>query len=107
MKQPIYYPYHRFWSAESRDWKYGRSNCFNCTERPGYPFCSWAPDFDILSASRTMETVRYMPVGFHVCVVDPGVGTARKPIILQVKRGDYFIGPDNGIFLSAAHILGG
>jgi len=65
------------------------------------------PDFDVLYAARTMETLRDVPVGFHVCVVDPGVGTARKPIILQVGRGDYLVGPDNGVFLPAARFLGG
>ncbi len=63
--------------------------------------------FDIFSAARTMETVRYMPLGFHVCVVDPGVGTGRKAIIVKVKRGDFFIGPDNGCLMTAPRLLGG
>lgn len=33
----------------------------------------------------------------HVAVVDPGVGTDRRPIALEVD-GQYFVGPDNGIF---------
>ncbi len=65
------------------------------------------PSFDIRSGARTMEVIRYMPVGFHVCVVDPGVGTSRKPIIIQVGRGDYLIGPDNGVLLPAVRVLGG
>lgn len=65
------------------------------------------PDFDIRSAARTMESVVYMPIGIHVCVVDPGVGTKRKTIIVRTKRGDYFVGPDNGVFPSAVDILGG
>jgi len=65
------------------------------------------PDFNITLAARTMETVSYLPVGYHVCVVDPGVGTHRKGIIVKTKRGDYFIGPDNGVFISATNILGG
>lgn len=65
------------------------------------------PDFDIRSAARTMETVHYMPVGYHVCVVDPGVGTKRRALILQTQRGDYLIGPDNGVLLPAATLLGG
>ncbi len=65
------------------------------------------PSFDVLSAARTMETTYFMPVGFHVCVVDPGVGTARKAIIVKVKRGDYFIGPDNGCLMTAPRLLGG
>jgi S-adenosylmethionine hydrolase len=40
----------------------------------------------------------YFPAGtIHVCVVDPGVGTARRPMLAAI--GDqYFIGPDNGLF---------
>lgn len=37
----------------------------------------------------------------HVVVVDPGVGTDRRPIALEVD-GQYFVGPDNGVF---SHIL--
>ena len=65
------------------------------------------PDFDLFYAARTMETINYMPVGYHVCVVDPGVGTKRKPIIIKVGRGDYLIGPDNGVLISATRFLGG
>lgn len=65
------------------------------------------PGFDTMQAARAMETVYYMPVGFHVCVVDPGVGTKRKCIVIKVKRGDYFIGPDNGCLMTAPRLLGG
>jgi S-adenosylmethionine hydrolase len=33
----------------------------------------------------------------HIVVVDPGVGSARRPILVEAA-GQYFIGPDNGIF---------
>ncbi len=49
----------------------------------------------------------YLPVGAHVAVVDPGVGTARKGVALQVARGDYLVGPDNGLLMPAAARLGG
>jgi S-adenosylmethionine hydrolase len=49
----------------------------------------------------------YLPVGAHVAVVDPGVGTARKGIALQTQRGDYLVGPDNGLLMPAAARLGG
>ena len=65
------------------------------------------PDFDLLYAARTMETVNYIPVGHHVCVVDPGVGTKRKPIIIKAGRGDFLIGPDNGVLIPATRFLGG
>jgi S-adenosylmethionine hydrolase len=49
----------------------------------------------------------FMPIGAHVCVVDPGVGTARRPIALETGRGDYLVGPDNGLLLPGAERLGG
>jgi S-adenosylmethionine hydrolase len=49
----------------------------------------------------------YVPVGVHVGVVDPGVGTARRPIAIRTGRGDVLIGPDNGLLPSAADALGG
>jgi hypothetical protein len=48
----------------------------------------------------------YFPVGTHVAVVDPGVGTARRPVALKVARGDVLIGPDNGLLRPAARRLG-
>ncbi|MBI3590247.1 MAG: SAM-dependent chlorinase/fluorinase [Candidatus Melainabacteria bacterium] len=40
----------------------------------------------------------YFPKGtIHLCVVDPGVGSSRKPVLIKTK--DYFfIGPNNGLF---------
>jgi len=49
----------------------------------------------------------WLPVGVHLAVVDPGVGTARKPIALRVERGDVLVGPDNGLLMPAAERLGG
>ncbi|MDO8554247.1 MAG: SAM-dependent chlorinase/fluorinase [Candidatus Micrarchaeota archaeon] len=63
--------------------------------------------FDIRSGARILESVAYLPIGHHVCVVDPGVGTKRKAIIIKTKRGDYLIGPDNGVLISATWFLGG
>ena len=37
------------------------------------------------------------PDSIHLVVVDPGVGSSRRPIMVHSKKG-YFIGPDNGIF---------
>ena len=40
---------------------------------------------------------RYFPAdAIHVAVVDPGVGTGRRPILLQTPHGS-FVGPDNGL----------
>jgi len=49
----------------------------------------------------------WMPVGVHVAVVDPGVGTPRRPIGILAGRGDVLIGPDNGLLLPGAEALGG
>jgi S-adenosylmethionine hydrolase len=53
------------------------------------------------------RSLPYFPVGVHVAVIDPGVGTERRPIALQVGRGDYLVGPDNGLLAPAGHALGG
>jgi S-adenosylmethionine hydrolase len=49
----------------------------------------------------------WMPVGVHVAVVDPGVGTDRRPIGIRTGRGDVLIGPDNGLLTAATDRLGG
>ena len=49
----------------------------------------------------------YFPIGVHVGVVDPGVGTERRPIGIRTGRGDILIGPDNGLLVSPADALGG
>jgi S-adenosylmethionine hydrolase len=49
----------------------------------------------------------YLPVGAHVAVVDPGVGTSRLGVVLQTLRGDFLVGPDNGLLMPAAARLGG
>jgi len=51
--------------------------------------------------------VPWLPVGVHVAVVDPGVGTDRRPVGLLTARGDILIGPDNGLLIAAAERLGG
>lgn len=43
------------------------------------------------------QAYRYFPPKtIHVAVVDPGVGTARRPLLVEAG-GQYFIGPDNGV----------
>ena len=49
----------------------------------------------------------FMPTGVHLGVVDPGVGTQRRPVALRVARGDVLVGPDNGLFMLGAEALGG
>lgn len=51
--------------------------------------------------------IPFTPIGAHVAVVDPGVGTERRPIAIETLRGDYLVGPDNGLLVPAAARLGG
>jgi len=55
--------------------------------------------YDIDEAAYTIaQTYRYFPPKtVHVVVVDPGVGTARRPIVVEAA-GQFFVGPDNGVF---------
>ena len=64
--------------------------------------------FDVWEAAyRLKQTAAYWPAGtVFVSVVDPGVGTARKSIVLQTRSGHFFVGPDNGTFTLVAEDLG-
>jgi hypothetical protein len=55
--------------------------------------------FDISEAAFTIaQACRYFPPrSVHVAVVDPGVGTLRRPILVEAA-GQLFVGPDNGVF---------
>ncbi|HUS98754.1 MAG TPA: SAM-dependent chlorinase/fluorinase [Candidatus Thermoplasmatota archaeon] len=51
-------------------------------------------------------TAPFFPLGtIHVAVVDPGVGTERKGLLITTKK-QILVGPDNGILLPTAHLLG-
>jgi len=55
--------------------------------------------YSIEEASRFLAAVTpYYPAGtVFLVVVDPGVGTSRKAIVVKSKKGQYFVLPDNGI----------
>jgi len=57
------------------------------------------PPGDIEAAAFTLLTAcaSFPPGTIHVAVVDPGVGSARKPVLIRLGE-QFFIGPDNGIF---------
>jgi S-adenosylmethionine hydrolase len=66
------------------------------------------PRFSIRDGAASLVfALPHMPVGVHVAVVDPGVGTDRLPIAIRVGRGDVLIGPDNGLLIPATERLGG
>ena len=57
------------------------------------------PQGDILAAAFALRRYwrRYPPGTVHVVVVDPGVGTERAALALEID-GHFFVGPDNGVF---------
>jgi S-adenosyl-L-methionine hydrolase (adenosine-forming) len=56
------------------------------------------PPQDLMAAALVLRhSTRFFPRGtIHVTVVDPGVGTDRRALLVE-SEGDFFIGPDNGI----------
>lgn len=66
------------------------------------------PAYNIWEAAyRMYQTAQYWPAGtVFVSVVDPGVGSERKSVVLKTKSGHFFVGPDNGQFTLIAESLG-
>jgi S-adenosylmethionine hydrolase len=59
------------------------------------------------AAYRLQQTVPYWPAGtVFVSVVDPGVGTERKSVVLKTKTGQFIVTPDNGTLTLVAESLG-
>jgi len=56
------------------------------------------PPHNVMAGALILQhSIRYFPPGtIHVVVVDPGVGTSRRAILIEFD-GSYFIGPDNGV----------
>jgi S-adenosyl-L-methionine hydrolase (adenosine-forming) len=57
-------------------------------------------------AAVLAQAVPHLPPAVHVAVVDPGVGTARRGVVIQTPGG-VLVGPDNGLLPWAADALGG
>ena len=57
-----------------------------------------APDFNVQAGAHLLAALAsQMPPGsVTMAVVDPGVGTARSPVVVDID-GRYFVGPDNGL----------
>ena len=53
------------------------------------------------------NTLPYMPVGIHLAVVDPDVGTPRRALVVRTGEGRLLVGPDNGLLVRAVEALGG
>jgi S-adenosyl-L-methionine hydrolase (adenosine-forming) len=65
-----------------------------------------APQAVLPGALILRNTLRYLPQGVHLAVVDPGVGSARRPVIIRDAAGELFVGPDNGLLVPAAELSG-
>ncbi len=65
--------------------------------------------FDVRGGSLALaRAIPYVPEGVVLAVVDPGVGTARRAIAVEVAGGaGVLVGPDNGLLAPAVAIIGG
>lgn len=57
-------------------------------------------------ATVLAHTAPYLPPAVHLAVVDPGVGTQRRGVVI-VAGDSLLVGPDNGLLVPAAEALGG
>jgi S-adenosylmethionine hydrolase len=67
------------------------------------------PPFDVRWGSLALaRAIQYVPAGVIVAVVDPGVGSSRRPVAIEVAGGNgVLVGPDNGLLPPAAAMAGG
>lgn len=66
------------------------------------------PVGDIGAASLALERITPLyPPAVHVANVGPGMLQGRRPLALSTARGDFLVGPDNGVLPRAAEALGG
>jgi len=67
------------------------------------------PPYDVRSGSLTLgRAAQYLCPGVVLAVVDPGVGTQRRGVAVEVGGGEsYLVGPDNGLLASAVAMCGG
>jgi S-adenosylmethionine hydrolase len=64
--------------------------------------------YDVRQGALVLRnTLPYMPVGVHVAVVDPQVGTERRALALSTTDGRVLVGPDNGLLSLAWERCGG
>ena len=67
------------------------------------------PAHDIRAGSLALgRSVQYLAPGVVLAVVDPGVGTARRAVAVEVGDGEaVLVGPDNGLLAPAVALVGG
>jgi S-adenosyl-L-methionine hydrolase (adenosine-forming) len=79
-----------------------------------------APEVDVIDITHGIQptsilqgsvvlasTLPYMPVGVHLAIVDPDVGTPRRALVVRTGEGHLLVGPDNGLLVPAAERVGG
>jgi len=79
-----------------------------------------APEVDVIDITHGIQptsilqgsvvlasTLPYMPVGVHLAIVDPDVGTPRRALVVSTGDDRLLVGPDNGLLVPAAERLGG
>ncbi|MDQ1367603.1 MAG: hypothetical protein QOE57_3645 [Acidimicrobiaceae bacterium] len=71
--------------------------------------CHEVPPHDVRAGSLILvRAVQYLAPGIVLGVVDPGVGTARRAVAVEVADGEaVFVGPDNGLLAPAVSMVGG
>jgi S-adenosylmethionine hydrolase len=63
---------------------------------------------DLLGGALALaDALQFVPVGVHLAVVDPGVGSDRHALALRCRDGRILVGPDNGLLGLAAELAGG
>jgi S-adenosylmethionine hydrolase len=63
--------------------------------------------FDVRAGALALaRSIQYLPPGVVLAVVDPGVGTDRRAVAVEVETG-FLVGPDNGLLAPAVAMLGG
>jgi len=77
-----------------------------------------APNVPVIDIAHGLRSIRhggvvlaqslpFTPSGIHLAVVDPGVGTARRAVVVVAADGSMLVGPDNGLLPPGADALGG
>jgi len=80
----------------------GQMKSVLCQRAPGIPVIDLmhdAPAFDPQAAAYLLASLvcEFPPGSVFLCVVDPGVGSRRKPLIVRIDQR-WYVGPDNGLF---------
>ncbi len=66
-----------------------------------------APQDVLGGALRLAAALPYLPIGVHMAVVDPGVGSDRRAVAARCRDGRVLVGPDNGLLWLGSEGAGG